>query len=115
VRPGTSDRHDGENLRGEIERVRAAVARGRVAAPARRRRWCTVAWLTWRGTDRQQWRAAFRQAASGAAAVGFGQACPDRGFNASRRTWPGGVASAHAMDRAAPLGQSTRGMWQVSR
>jgi hypothetical protein len=37
-----------------------------------------------------------------------------RQLQRGRRAWPGGMASTHATDRAAPRGQSTRGMWQVS-
>jgi hypothetical protein len=68
-------------------------------------------WLTWHGADRQWWRAA---------AISFGQrrvstAAPLAALTHGHRTWPGGVANAHATDKAAPLGQSTHGVWQVSR
>jgi hypothetical protein len=47
---------------GEVSgELRPAAARGRAVVPARRRQRRTVAWLTWRGTDRQRWRTAFRQ------------------------------------------------------
>jgi hypothetical protein len=87
----------GDDLRGETKEGEQRRRRGDGARVMPRRgdddivfQWHVsgaAAWLTWRDADRQQRRATLQHAASGAAAIGFGQ----------RRVWTAAPGSFNAV------------------